>query len=477
MPSATGEGAVRQVRLFNTLSRSVEALVPLEPGRVRLYTCGPTVYDYAHIGNLRTYIFEDILRRVLESSGLDVRHVMNITDVGHLESDADLGEDKLMIASRREQASPWDLARRYEQAFFEDCAALSILPPGLRVRATEHVPEMIEFIQDLERKGFAYVVDGNVYFDVRRYPSYTELARLRLDELLEGARVDPDPRKRDPLDFVLWFSKSKFPNQIMQWESPWGTGFPGWHIECSVLGSKYLGDRIDIHCGGIDHIPVHHTNERAQSEARFGHRWVNIWMHGEFLILDEAKMSKSAGTFLTLRSLIERGFTGMHFRFLCLGTLYRHPLRFSWEALSTARSSFEALKNRVVSWKLRATGERPNEAQVERYGARFWDAVRDDLHIPAALSVLWEVAKDTQLQPQTKLGLVTDFDRVLGLGVRDFERPQIPPAMAALITEREAARQRRDWGAADTLRNQLVENGIQVKDTHHGTDWYIVYDD
>ncbi len=476
-PTSRPELRTRRLRLFNTLARSEEEFVPIEAGKVRLYTCGPTVYDYAHIGNLRTYIFEDVLRRTLEAADFDVRHVMNITDVGHLESDADLGEDKLVIASRREHASPWDLARLYEKAFFEDCAALNILPPVIQARATDHIPEIIEFIQALDRQGHVYVVDGNVYFDIQTYPPYAELARLRLDQPQEWARVDPDPRKKNPLDFVLWFSQSKFPNQIMQWDAPWGTGFPGWHIECSVLASKYLGDRIDIHCGGIDHITIHHTNERAQSEARFGHRWVNIWMHAEFLILDEQKMSKSGGGFVTLRSIKDRGFEPVHYRYFCLGALYRHPVRFSWEALSTARSSLEGLKNRVVSWKLRPAAGSQRGADATRHRERFWDAMSQDLHTPAALAVVWEVAKDAALGSQTKLELITEFDRILGLGVQDFERPQIPSAMEALIREREAAREAKDWKAADAIRNRLLEHGIQVKDSQQGTDWYTQYDD
>jgi len=462
----------RTLRFFNTLPRVVEEFVPIEAGKVRLYTCGPTVYNYAHIGNLRTYIFEDVLRRTLEFGGFEVRHVMNITDVGHLESDSDQGEDKMSLASVRERTSPWEIARYYEDAFYQDCAALNIVPPHVRCRATEHIQLMIDFVQGLEQSGHAYAIDGNVYFDISRYRPYPELARLPLEQLMEGARVDPDPRKRNPLDFVLWFSQSKFPNQIMKWDSPWGNGFPGWHIECSAMASKYLGERLDIHCGGIDHIPVHHTNERAQSEARFGHRWVNTWMHAEFLIVDAGgKMSKSAGEFLTLRAVTDRGFEPAHYRFFCLGTLYRHPLRFSWEALRAARNSYENLKNRVVSWKL-APDENGGSDGIEAYRSAFWEAMSNDLHTPTGLSVLWDVAKDTELGPKAKLALLSEFDRILGIGVDAFRRPAIAPELAALISEREAARQRKEWSTADAIRNQLLEAGIQLKDTVDGTDWY-----
>ena len=464
------------VYFFNTLSRTKEELHPIENGKVRLYTCGPTVYNYAHIGNLRTYVFEDVLRRTLEVAGYDVRHVMNVTDVGHLESDADVGEDKMMLASRRESRSPWEIARYYEDAFFRDCAALGIKPPGIRSRATEHIDEIIAFIVELEKRGHAYVVDGNVYFDVATYPPYAELAHLVLDQEGEGARVEADPRKRNQVDFVLWFSHSKYPNQIMKWDSPWGVGFPGWHIECSVMGSKYLGDRIDIHCGGIDHIPVHHTNERAQSEARFGHRWVNIWMHGEFLNLDGAKMAKSLGGFVTLSGLVEQGFEPMHYRYFCLGARYRHPLRFSSQALSGARSAFESLKNRVIGWKLFPDKGR-SDARVESYRERFWAAVFDDLDTPGALAVMWEMVKDPELSSRVRLDLMTDFDRLLGFNVDAFHRPTVSADHARLIATREDARKSGDWATADAIRARLREAGIQIKDTPEGPDWYVVRDD
>jgi cysteinyl-tRNA synthetase len=465
-----------KLKIYNTLSRKIEVFSPIEERKVRLYTCGPTVYNYPHIGNLRTYLFEDILRRTLDCAGYEVRHVMNITDVGHLESDADLGEDKMMLASERENKSPWELARFYENAFFDDCAALNILPPHLRCRATEHIDAIIEFVKDLERLDYAYNVEGNIYFDIGKYPSYAELARLRLDQLQEGARVEVDPRKRNPLDFVLWFSHSKYPHQIMKWNSPWGVGFPGWHIECSVIASKYLGERIDIHCGGIDHIPLHHTNERAQSEARFGHPWVNAWMHGEFLLMEDEKMSKSKERFVTLKTLVDQGFEAVHYRYFCLGARYRQPLRFSWDALRTARNSFESLKNRAISWKL-FPSKSDDKTNEEEYRCRFWDAIADDLNTPTALAVLWDAAKSTTLSSRPKFKLLLEFDRVLGLGASEFQRPKLSREYEALIKLREEARKKKDWKTADILRNQLREAGIQIKDTPEGPNWYIVYDD
>ncbi len=459
---------------FNTLTRQVEVFNSIEPGKVKLYTCGPTVYNYAHIGNLRTYIFEDILRRALDVFGYNVEHVMNITDVGHLESDADEGDDKMELASKREKKSPWDIAKFYENAFLADCLALNLLPPTVICRATEHISEMQAMVQQLIDKDLAYVVDGNVYFRILKFKDYTKLSRRKLDELLEGARVDVDEKKEDPRDFVLWFSQSKFPNQIMQWSSPWGRGFPGWHIECSAMASKYLGENIDIHCGGIDHISVHHTNEIAQSEGCFGHQWVNVWMHGEFLVLDKGKMSKSKGGFLTLQSLRDEGFEPVHYRYLCLGAHYRSQLFFSFEALQGAKNAFESLKNRAISWKLDPQkGKNPDKAK--EYTARFEAALANDLDMPVAMSVLWEAAKDADLGGKAQLELLTQWDRVLGFGVEKFEKPALSDENMALVRERESARAAKDWAKSDELRNKLLEQGICLKDGPAGTDWYLKY--
>lgn len=465
-----------QIQLFNTLNRQIEPFIPLQPGKVSLYTCGPTVYNYAHIGNLRTYIFEDVLRRTLESAGLEVTHVMNVTDVGHLESDADQGDDKMALAAKREAKSPWDIARYYEDAFMADCAALHILKPTVVCRATEHIPHMQHMVEQLIAKGHAYVADGNVYFRISSFPNYTALSKRQLDDLLEGARVEVDPRKENPLDFVLWFSQSKYPNQIMKWDSPWGVGFPGWHIECSAMASHYLGEHIDIHTGGIDHISVHHTNEIAQSEGCFGHKWVNVWMHGEFLVVDKAKMAKSAGNFLTLRSLVEKGFDPLHYRYLCLGAHYRSQLFFSFDALAGAKNAFEALKNRVISWKLNPQkGAHPEK--VKDYKERFFAALYHDLDTPVAFSVLWEMAKDNQLTTSEKYALMGEFDAVLGFGVNTFERPALSEEAQTIVTQREAARAAKDYALSDTLRDKLLAQGIQIKDTPKGPDWYFVTKD
>ncbi len=467
------------VRIFNTLTRTVEPFVPIETGKVRLYTCGPTVYNYAHIGNLRTYILEDLIRRVFETRGYEVRHVMNVTDVGHLESDADTGEDKLELAARREKHSPWEIARFYEAAFFDDCKKLSIEPPVVICRATEHIGDMIDFIRRIEERGYCYLADGNVYFSIDRFPEYGRLALLDLESLRAGSRIEVDSRKRNPLDFVLWFSNSKFRNQIMQWDSPWGRGFPGWHIECSAMATKYLGERIDIHTGGIDHIPVHHTNEIAQSEGCLGHKWVNYWMHCDFLLLKEAKMAKSSGQFLRLASLEERGFEAQHYRYFCLGAHYRSALTFSWEALEGARVAFESLKNRAIGWKIQAQSQKSAPAgaaeRAAAYQERFTKHVADDINVPAALGVLWEMAKDAALPPAMKLELALGFDGVLGLGFAGFERPAADPEVEAQIELRNQARRNRDWKAADAIRDRLLaERGVQLMDTPRGTEWYVV---
>jgi cysteinyl-tRNA synthetase len=457
----------------------LEPFVPVQEGKVGLYTCGPTVYNYAHIGNLRTYILEDLIRRTFEAHGYDVRHVMNVTDVGHLESDADAGEDKLELAARRERHSPWEIARFYEAAFFEDCRKLGLEPPHVVCRATEHIPDMIDFIHRIEERGFSYIADGNVYFSIDRFPGYGKLALLDLDSLRAGSRIEVDSRKENPLDFVLWFSNSKFRNQIMQWDSPWGRGFPGWHIECSAMATKYLGEYIDIHTGGIDHIPVHHTNEIAQSEACLGHQWVKYWMHCDFLLLKEAKMAKSSGQFLRLAVLEERGFEAPHYRYFCLGAHYRSPLTFSWEALDAARVAFESLKNRIVSWKIQANapqkGGAAGDARAAEYASRFMGHLADDINVPAALGVLWEMAKDSTLLPAAKLKLALDFDRVLGLGFAAFERPAADEALQEQIQLRNDARRKKDWKTSDAIRDRLLaERGVQLMDTPTGTEWYFV---
>jgi cysteinyl-tRNA synthetase len=463
----------RELRLFNTMSREKDVFAPISDERVGLYTCGPTVYNYAHIGNLRTYIHEDVLRRTLEHLGYNVYHVENITDVGHLESDADDGEDKMSLGAEREGKTVWEIARFYEEAFVEDTKRLNILMPHRTCRAAEHVEDMIAFVEKLVESGHGYVVDGNVYFDISKADDYGKLARLVLDGDDGEARVDVDSRKRDPRDFVLWFSNSKFPNQVMQWDSPWGRGFPGWHVECSTLSIKCLGDRLDIHCGGVDHIPVHHTNEIAQSEAYLGHKWCNHWMHCEFLLMSGGKMSKSKGGILNLDALIDSGFEPVHYRYFAIGSHYRSELEFSEGALQGAKNAFVKLRERVLGWKAEtgpaADAELSDAAKAHRES--FASAITDDLNTPIGLSVMWAVVRDEALTSAEKLALLYDFDEVLGLGMESFERDEVSGDVETLIKQREEARANKDWAESDRIRDELLAVGIVLKDTPDGTEW------
>ncbi|WP_270304887.1 cysteine--tRNA ligase, partial [Terrisporobacter petrolearius] len=377
------------LKLYNTLSRNVEKFIPIEEKRVKMYTCGPTVYNYAHIGNLRTYIFEDVLKRTLKYNGYEVDHVMNITDVGHLQSDGDTGEDKMEMGAKRENKSVLDIARFYEGKFLKDLKSLNIQVANHIPRATDHVKEMIELIEKLEKRGYTYIANNNVYFSIDKFEDYNKLANLSLEEMNAGNRVEVDIYKKNPLDFVLWFTNSKFENHILQWDSPWGVGFPGWHVECSAMAIKYLGEYMDIHCGGIDHIPVHHTNEIAQSEGALGHKWVNYWLHGEFLILDKGKMSKSSGSFITLNSLIENNVDPLVYRYYVLQSKYRKPLVFSYDRLKDASNSFEILKNKIKLINDNVDNEiLINENIIKEYKNRFLKYINDDLNIANGFTLL-----------------------------------------------------------------------------------------
>lgn len=457
--------------LYNTMSRSIELFQPIREGEVGMYCCGPTVYTYAHIGNLRTYIFEDLLRRTLEYAGLQVRHVMNITDVGHLSSDNDEGEDKMLRAAREKGRDVLEIARFYTDAFFADADALSIKRPHISCKATEHIDDMIALIRRLEEKGHTYLAGGNVYFSIDTFPRYGELARLNLDELKSGARIAVDANKRNPKDFVLWFTRSKFENQAMLWPSPWGLGYPGWHIECSAMSMKYLGESFDIHCGGVDHIPVHHTNEIAQSEAATGKKWVNYWLHGEFLVDDTGKMSKSKGEFLTLSLLRQKGYDPMDFRYLCLGGHYRSQLLFSWQSMDSARNARKSLFERIVALKQEAqpaTGPWSDEAK--QYLALFEEHIGYDLNAPRALSDLWNMLKDGKIDAAQKLACAQQMDRILGLGLADIDvSTEVPQKIKDLLNERAEAKRQKNYKRADELRAIVEEQGYKVKDMPEGT--------
>lgn len=458
------------VSLYNTMTRRVEKLEPVIPNHVGVYCCGPTVYNYQHIGNMKTYIFEDVLVRSLRRAGYEVKHVMNITDVGHLVSDADEGEDKMAVAMKRENKKSEDIAKFYTDAFFADSQKLHVRRPDVVCAATKHIQDMIALIERIEANGFTYVADGNVYFDVSRFGQYGKLARLDLEALKAGARIEVDPNKKSPFDFVLWFTKSKFENQELQWDSPWGKGYPGWHIECSAMSMKYLGEEIDIHCGGIDHIPVHHTNEIAQSEAATGKPWVKIWMHSDFILMNREKMSKSKGGFLVLDDVIEKGYDPLSYRYFCLAGHYRSQLNFSFEALDTAQSSLKSLKNSVLALKAQAGSDFASAAIPERFTARFDDAIFNDVNTPQALACVREALADKDASPEEKLSFLYGADEVLGLGMAgwEHEKEDIPAHIQALADERQAARAAKDWARADAIRKELQENGYSIEDSSSG---------
>lgn len=463
------------VLLYNTMNRCVEEFVPLDDQQVGLYSCGPTVYNYAHIGNLRTFLFEDLLKRVLQLSGFSVNHVMNITDVGHLTGDGDDGEDKLEHMANKTNRTVWEIASFYTDAFFQDYDDLNMIRPTTVCKATDHVQQMIDLIKRLEEGGHTYISGGNVYFSIDSIPDYGKLARLDLDSLRTAVRddVEADDNKRNSKDFVLWFTNSKHGEQAMMWPSPWGKGFPGWHIECSAMSMHYLGESFDIHCGGIDAIPVHHTNEIAQSEAATGKSWVKYWLHGEFLLDETGKMSKSKGEFLTLSLLKSKGFDPMDYRYFCLGGHYRSQLKFNFDSLSTARTARTNVYDRVQN--LLKDGAKQVTLASEHalsYQRAFMEHIQNDLNTPRALADLWGVLKDDRLSSDEKYSLVLLFDQVFGLRLSSITAPEketFPPEAEDLLLKRVQAKKEKNWALADSLRSELDAMGYLVKDTPSGS--------
>ena len=472
------------MQLYNSLSHKKEDFKTNEPGKVNMYTCGPTVYHFAHIGNLRSYIMEDVLEKYLRFSGYDVKRVMNITDVGHLSSDADTGEDKMVKGAKRENKSVMDIARFYTDAFFKDCEKLNIKKPDVVEPATNCINEFITMVEGLIEKGYAYLAGGNVYFDTSKLDEYYVFNKHDSEELMVGVRdgVEEDNNKRNKNDFVLWFTKSKFEEQALKWDSPWGVGYSGWHIECSAISLKHLGEYLDIHCGGIDNAFPHHTNEIAQSEAFIGHKWCNFWFHVLHLNTNSGKMSKSKGEFLTVSLLEEKGYNPLAYRFFCLQSHYRKQLVFSYENLDGAATAYEKLLKKIATLKDDPAEELDNAA-VEKLTASFKAALDNDINTSLAITAVYDVLKE-KTNDKTKLYLLNDFDRVLSLDLvegakkltEQSEEPQGEKDELTIYVEeqialRAAAKKEKNFAEADRIRNELLEKGIKLLDTREGTTW------
>lgn len=455
-----------QLRFYNTLTRKKEDFVPVKPHQAGIYSCGPTVYKYAHIGNLRAYVFMDELRRVLEYNGYKVKSVMNITDVGHLVSDADDGEDKMSKSAHETGKTPLEIASFYTDQFIKDIDALNIKRPTVCPKATDNIPEMIAVVQSLLDKGYAYETEDGIYFSVEKFPDYGKLSGINLADQRHGARVEVNSFKRHPVDFALW--KKAAPNHLQQWDSPWGKGFPGWHIECTAMSKKYLGEVFDIHTGGVDHIPIHHENEIAQAECWLGHPAVHYWMHSEFMLIDGGKMSKSLGNTYTISDLVAKGYSPVVFRYFCLNVQYRQKINFTWEAMDAAKAAYNKLCAQLVSHK--NSPARTEKSILDDFHNKFEDAINDDLNIPLAIGVLWTMLKLPKSCDVYKLAL--DFDRVFAL---DFDKVKeekkeivIPDNVRQLAETRLQARKAKNWAESDRLREELSALGYSVKDTADG---------
>tara|TARA_B100000674_G_scaffold153074_1_gene122050 strand:+ start:261 stop:1790 length:1530 start_codon:yes stop_codon:yes gene_type:complete len=450
------------LHLYDTYERQLRPFTPINTSFVGIYCCGPTVYNFQHIGNLRTYVFEDTLRRALEYSGYDVKHVVNITDVGHLTSDGDTGQDKMEASAQRQGTTAWELATLYTDVFKEDLHLLNVLEPHVWCRATDHIPEQIDAVRTIEERGYAYSTSDGVYFDTEKLNDYGYLARLDVDGLQAGARVELG-EKRKITDFALWKFSPIDEKRQMEWQSPWGVGFPGWHIECSAMSTKYLGEYFDIHCGGEDHIPVHHTNEIAQAQACYNTRLANFWVHGAFLQLGGEKMSKSTGDFLRLQTLIDRGYDPLAYRFFCLGARYRAKLTFAWESLDAAATALDRLRTTAHAW-----GE--PTAEDESFITRFRERVEDDLNMPRVLALVWELV-GSNLEKGVKKATLLHFDQVLGLQLDQWQpkaEEDVPTEIRSLAEQRQRARAEKDWAKADELRDKITAAGYEITDAPDG---------
>ena len=463
------------MKFYNTLTRSLEEFVPNNKNEVTMYTCGPTVYHYAHIGNLRTYIMEDILEKTLNYIGYNVKRCMNITDVGHLSSDADTGEDKMLKGAKREHKSVLEIAKMYTDAFKSDCNKLNIKWPSLVVPATSMIDDYIEFIKKLENNGYAYFKGGNVYFDTSKLKNYYVLTNHTDSSLKEAVRddVEVDQNKKNKNDFVLWFTKSKFDSQELKWDSPWGVGYTGWHIECSCISLKNLGEYLDIHCGGVDNIFPHHTNEIAQTESYIGHKWCNYWFHPEHLNDETGKMSKSKGEFLTVSLLEQKGYNPLSYRFMCLQSHYHKQLLFSFSALDSCANTYNKILSRIKD--INKDDSLINYSEVEEYKKKFTDALTNDLNTANAITVLYDVLK-SNLNNNTKLYLIEDFDKVLSLNLLDKKKidSELLKYINEKIEERKQAKIDKNYELADSIRQKLKDKNIIIKDTREGTSFEII---
>jgi len=451
------------MKLFNTLTRKIEEIKPIQPGLVKIYTCGPTVYDHTHLGHMRTYTNTDFIRRALEYLGYEVKQVMNITDVGHLFGDGDQGEDKIEVKAKKEKTNAWEIAKKYEKEFFITMDKLNVKRPTVACRATDHIQEMINLIKRIENNGYAYKTSDGIYFDTSKIESYTKLSGMPIEGLQEGARIESNPEKRNPTDFSLWRFSPKDKQRQMEWNSPWRKGFPGWHIECSAMGMKYLGENFDIHTGGEDHIPIHHTNERAQNIAATGHEVVNTWVHNIFLMIEGQKMSKSLNNFYWIKDITDKGYNLLTVRYLFLTTHYRSQFNFTWRGLKSAQRAFNNLKRLIIKWKQDEDEFVENES-MEEYKKEYRKVISNDADAPQALALTWRVVK-SDLSPKQKLQLILDFDKVLGLEFSRIEVEKIPSEITVLAKKRQQLRLTNEWGEADRIRKQIERKGWEIKDT------------
>ena len=454
------------IYLYNTLTRQKEKFKPIDENEVRIYSCGPTVYKDATIGNMRTNIMQDILRRVLRYNGYKLKHAMNITDVGHLVSDGDEGEDKMLKSAREEHKTPLEIAEHYTKLFFDDLKALNIETPEIICKATDHIPEMLKYVEKLVENGYAYETSTAIYFDISKLDKYPILSNIKLDDQKAGARVDVDTEKRNPYDFALWIKAPE--NHLMKWDSPWGPSYPGWHIECSAMGQKYLGEQFDIHTGGIDLIPTHHENEIAQSKGACGKIPANYWIHGEYLLIDNGKMSKSLGNVYLIKDIIERGYDALVYKLFSYSCHYRNKLNFTWDGIDAASKSLERLKNGYQTHK--NGNDEVEDKELDKLEKRFHEAINDDLNMPLAMGVVWEAVRYDKKSPKIAK-LLLKFDTVLGLKIDEEQKQQevkIPKEILDLVEKRKQARQEKNWEESDRLRDLIKEKGYEVKDTKDG---------